>query len=61
MVSLPEVLVPVDPNRYPADNKTMEDNFRKAKRQAVGFADGIKNPSHCEYLSEAVYTSAKVE
>ena len=61
MVPLPEVLVLVDPNRYAAANNAMEDNFRKVKRQAVGFANGITTPSLCKYLSEAVYKNVKVE
>ena len=55
MIPLPEVFRPIDPIKYAAANKAMEENLRKAKRQAVGYADGVKNPSHYEYLTETVY------
>jgi hypothetical protein len=58
---LPDVFRPINPNKYAAANKTMEENLRKAKRQAVGYADGVKNPSHYEYLAEAVYKNVESE
>ena len=61
MIPLPEVFRPIDPIKYAAANKAMEDNLRKAKRQAVGYADGVKNPSHYEYLSETVYKDIESE
>jgi len=36
---LPDVFRPINPNKYAAANKAMEENLRKAKRQAVGYAD----------------------
>ena len=44
-----------------ARRRAMEDNLRKAKRQAVGYADGVKNPSHYEYLSDTVYKNVETE
>ena len=61
MIPLPDVFRQVNPNKYAAANKAMEENLRKAKRQAVGYADGVKNPSHYEYLAETVYKNVKSE
>lgn len=58
MIPLPEIFArshPIDPVKYAAVNKSMEENFRKAKRQAVAISNGVKNPSHYEYLSKTVY------
>jgi hypothetical protein len=61
MIPLPDVFRPINPNKYAVANKAMEENLRKAKRQAVGYADGVKNPSHYEYLAETVYKNVESE
>ncbi len=59
MIPQPIAFRGVDPGKYAAANKVMEENLRKAKRQAVGYSNGVKNPSHCEYLAETIYKNVK--
>ncbi len=46
---------PLDKERYASASKLMEKNFRIAKEQAADYSNGVKNPSHFEFLSEHVY------
>lgn len=46
---------PVDAAKYRAASKAMDDNLRAAKRQSVAVSNGVKNPSHFEFLSNTVY------
>jgi hypothetical protein len=39
----------------------MEEALRKAKRQAVGHSNGVKNPSHYEFLANTVYKDVPSE
>jgi tryptophan halogenase len=55
MIPQPIAFRKIDPGKYAAANKVMEENLRQAKRQAVGYSNGVKNPSHYEYLAETVY------
>ena len=61
MLPLPDVFRHVDAGKFAVVNKAMEENLRKAKRQAVGISDGVKNPSHFEYLAETIYKNIECE
>nr|QZN83601.1 flavin-dependent halogenase [uncultured bacterium] len=52
---------PIDPNKFAMANKAMEDNYRKAKQQAVAVSGGVKNPTHHEYLAKTVYKGIEIE
>ena len=49
---------PMDQVKFAQINKNMEDNFRLAKQQAATEHNGVKNPSHYEYLASTVYKDA---
>jgi len=55
MLPIHENMHPVDTAKYRAASKAMDDNFRAAKRQSVAVSNGVKNPSHFEFLSNTVY------
>lgn len=55
MIPQPISFRPVDPGKYAAASKSMELALRNSKRQAVGQTNGVKNPSHHEFLSNTVY------
>jgi tryptophan halogenase len=61
MIPQPIALRPVDPSKFAVANKVMEEALRKAKRQAVGHSNGVKNPSHYEFLANTVYKDVPSE
>ena len=61
MIPQPISFRPVDPAKLTAASQAMEEGLRKAKRQAVGQSNGVKNPSHYEFLSNTVYKNIPSE
>lgn len=61
VIPKPSVFREIDPKEFAKADKAMKENLRKAKREAVAVSNGVKNPTHYEYLAQTVYKDVEDE